>query len=143
MFIGEYNHTIDAKGRLIVPAKYREELGESFYVMKGLDGCLFAYDREAFLDLKEKMMTLPLSNKESRYLTRAFLGSAQESEFDKQGRILIAAPLREHAGLEKDVVLLGVGNRIEIWSKDRYENSEDNMDVDDIMAKLEEHGFSL
>ena len=140
MFIGEYNHSIDAKGRLIVPAKYRDELGEHFFVTKGLDGCLFAYDEK---DLQEKVMSLPLSNKASRDISRFFLGSAQESEFDKQGRILLAAPLREHAGLEKDVVLVGVGNRIEIWSKERYDASEEGFDADDVALKLEELGLSL
>ncbi|MCR5748438.1 MAG: division/cell wall cluster transcriptional repressor MraZ [Lachnospiraceae bacterium] len=143
MFIGEYNHTIDAKGRLIVPAKYRDELGEHFFVTKGLDGCLFAYDEKDFNALQEKVMSLPLSNKASRDISRFFLGSAQESEFDKQGRILISAPLREHAGLEKDVVLVGVGNRIEIWSKEKYDESEEGFNADDVALKLEEFGLSL
>ena len=143
MFIGEYNHSIDAKGRLIVPAKYRDELGEHFFVTKGLDGCLFAYDEKDFSALQEKVMSLPLSHKASRDISRFFLGSAQESEFDKQGRILLAAPLREHAGLEKDVVLVGVGNRIEIWSKERYDASEEGFDADDVALKLEELGLSL
>jgi MraZ protein len=143
MFIGEYNHTIDAKGRLIVPAKYRDNLGEHFFVTKGFDDCLFVYGEEDFNILQDNIRALPLSNKESRTISRFFLGSAQESEFDKQGRILISAPLREHAGLEKDVVLVGVGNHIEIWSKDRYEATEDNIDVDDVASKLEELGLSL
>lgn len=143
MFIGEYNHTIDAKGRLIVPAKYRDNLGEHFFVTKGFDDCLFVYGDEDFTILQDKIRALPLSNKESRAISRFFLGSAQESEFDKQGRILISAPLREHAGLEKDVVLVGVGNHIEIWSKDRYDASEDSLDVDDVALKLEELGLSL
>ena len=143
MFIGEYNHSIDAKGRLIVPAKYRDELGENFFVTQGLEGCLFAYDEKAFSALQENVMSLPLSNKASRDISRFFLGSAQESEFDKQGRILLAAPLREHAGLEKDVVLVGVGNRIEIWSKERYDASEEGFDADDVALKLEELGLSL
>ena len=143
MFIGEYNHTIDAKGRLIVPAKYRDNLGEHFYVMKGYDDCLFVYGEEDFKALGDQIRALPLSNKASRAISRFFLGSAQESEFDKQGRILIAAPLREHAGLEKDVVLVGVGNHIEIWSKERYEAAEEGLDADEIAIKLEEFGLSL
>ncbi|MCR5773928.1 MAG: division/cell wall cluster transcriptional repressor MraZ [Lachnospiraceae bacterium] len=143
MFIGEYNHTIDAKGRLIVPAKYRDNLGERFYVTKGFDGCLFVYDMEAYKTLQEKISALPLSNKESRLLARFFVGSAQEGEYDKQGRILISAPLREHADLVKDVVLVGVGNHIEIWSKERYDAEEANIDMDDVALKLEELGLSL
>ncbi len=143
MFIGEYNHTIDAKGRLIVPAKYRDNLGERFYVTKGFDDCLFVYAEEDFNILQEKIRALPLSNKESRTISRFFLGSAQEGELDKQARILISGPLREHADLVKDVVLVGVGNHIEIWSKDRYEASEESMDVDNVALKLEELGLSL
>ena len=143
MFIGEYNHTIDAKGRLIVPAKYRDNLGERFYVTKGFDDCLFVYAEEDFNILQEKIRALPLSNKESRTISRFFLGSAQEGELDKQGRILISGPLREHADLIKDVVLVGVGNHIEIWSKDRYDASEESMDVDNVALKLEELGLSL
>lgn len=143
MFIGEYNHTIDAKGRLIVPSKYREELGEHFYLTKGLDGCLFAYDKEAFELLQKKIMELSVLNKASREIARVLLGSAQECEFDKQGRILVSAPLRDHAELVKDVVLMGVGNRIEIWSKEKYDSSEGSIDVDDIAMKLEELGLTL
>lgn len=142
MFIGEYNHTIDAKGRLIIPSKYREELGDSFKVTKGFDGCLFAYDNKDWNALQEKISALPLANKESRLLSRFFLGSAMDAEYDKQGRILISAPLREHAALEKDVVLVGVGNHIEIWSRSRWEASEiDN--ADEVAAKLEELGLTL
>ncbi len=143
MFIGEYNHTIDTKGRLIVPVKYRDNLGEHFYVMKGYDDCLFVYGEEDFNILQDNIRALPLSNKESRTISRFFLGSAQEGELDKQGRILISGPLREHADLVKDVVLVGVGNHIEIWSKDRYEASEESMDVDNVALKLEELGLSL
>ena len=143
MFIGEYNHTLDAKGRIIVPAKYRDNLGEHFYVTKGFDDCLFMYAEDDFKALQEKISALPLSNKESRVLSRFFVGSAQESEFDKQGRILITPPLKKHAGLTKDVVLVGVGNHIEIWSKERYEAAEDDLNVDDVAAKLGELGLSL
>ena len=131
MFIGEYNHTIDAKGRLIIPSRYREELGENFKVTKGFDGCLFAYDNSDWNRLQEKLAALPLANKESRVLNRFFLGSAMDAEFDKQGRILVTAPLRDHAGLNKDVVLVGVGNHIEIWSRERWETADVD-DVDDI-----------
>ena len=111
--------------------------------MKGYDDCLFVYGEEDFKALGDQIRALPLSNKASRAMSRFFLGSAQESEFDKQGRILVSAPLREHAGLEKDVVLVGVGNHIEIWSKDRYDAAEDSIDVEEVALKLEEMGLSL
>lgn len=142
MFIGEYNHTIDAKGRLIIPSKYREELGEHFIVTKGFDGCLFAYADSEWQKLMERIQSLPLVNKDSRNLNRYFLGSAIDGEFDKQGRVLLSAALRKHAALEKDVVLVGLGNHIEIWSRDRWESTEID-DADGIAAKIEELGLSL
>ena len=141
MFIGEYNHTIDTKGRLIVPAKFREELGEHFFVTKGFDGCLFAFDRADFEELQNKIMSLPLSNKLGRELQRFFIGSAEESEFDKQGRILLPAPLREHAGLDKDVALIGVGSRIEIWSKDRWEDDQLGCDPSSMESQMVDLGI--
>ena len=114
MFMGEYNHTIDAKGRLIVPSKFREILGDVFVVTKGLDGCLFVYDNEEWKRFEEKLRSLPITNKEARQFVRFFLAGATEAEVDKQGRILIPNVLREFAALTKDVVLVGVGSRIEI-----------------------------
>ena len=119
MFMGEYSHTIDAKGRIIVPAKFRESLGDNFVVTKGLDNCLFVYTSEDWRKFEEKLRTLPLTNKDARKFTRFFLAGAAEMEIDKQGRILIPSVLREFAALEKDVVLVGVGSRIEIWDKAR------------------------
>ena len=116
MFMGEYNHTIDAKGRLIVPAKFREILGDNFIVTKGLDGCLFVYPNDEWTRFEEKLKSLPLTNKNARQFTRFFLAGAAACEVDKQGRILLPQVLREFASLEKDVVLVGVASRIEIWS---------------------------
>lgn len=116
MFMGEYNHIIDAKGRLIVPAKFREILGDNFVVTKGLDGCLFVYSDKEWQAFEEKLKTLPLTNKNARQFTRFFLAGAAQVEVDKQGRILLPQVLREFAGLEKEVVLVGVASRIEIWS---------------------------
>ena len=142
MFIGEYNHTIDAKGRLIVPAKYRDNLGERFYVTKGFDDCLFVYAEEDFNILQEKIRALPLSNKESRTISRFFLGSAQEGELDKQGRILIPSELRDHAGLQKNVSLVGTGTCVEIWDSDKWDDAAvDN--IDDIAESLSELGFTM
>ena len=106
MFMGEYSHTIDAKGRIIVPAKFRESLGDNFVVTKGLDNCLFVYTSEDWRKFEEKLRTLPLTNKDARKFTRFFLAGAAEMEIDKQGRILIPSVLREFAALEKDVVIV-------------------------------------
>lgn len=120
MFMGEYNHTVDAKGRLIVPAKFREALGEEFVVTKGLDGCLFVYPMEEWKNIEEKFRNIPLTTKDARKFSRFFFSGAATCEVDKQGRILIPTVLREFAGLQKDAVLAGVFNRIEIWSKERW-----------------------
>ena len=117
MFMGEYNHTIDAKGRLIIPSKFLEVLGEEFVITKGLDGCLFVYDNQEWNAFEEKLKALPLNKKDNRQFVRFFLAGAAEVEVDKQGRILVPGNLRDFAGLEKDVVLVGVASRIEIWSK--------------------------
>ena len=109
MFMSQYYHTVDAKGRLIVPAKYREQLGDEFVITKGLDGCLFVYGNDDWEILEKKLTSLPVTNANARKLTRFFLAGATVCEVDKQGRILIPAVLREFAGLEKDVVLAGAG----------------------------------
>lgn len=143
MFMGEYNHTIDTKGRLIIPSKFRETLGDSFVVTKGLDGCLFVYDNNEWASFEEKLKTLPLMNKESRKFVRFFLAGATEAEVDKQGRILLPAVLREHAGLEKDVVLVGVGVRIEIWSKERWDEASEYDDMDEIAGNMSSLGLMI
>ena len=117
MFMGEYSHSIDAKGRLIMPAKYREQLGSEFVVTKGLDGCLFVYPQEEWQSIETKFREVPLTTKDARKFSRFFFAGAAACEIDKQGRILLPSVLREFAGLEKDVVLVGVLNRIEIWDK--------------------------
>ena len=120
MYIGEYNHTIDAKGRLIVPVKFREQLGDKFVVTKGLDGCLSVYDMNAWNVLEEKLSSLPMTNPSARKLSRFMLAGASECELDKMGRILLPQPLRSFAGLGKDVVLVGQIDFIEIWDKDKW-----------------------
>lgn len=142
MFMGEYNHTIDAKGRLIIPSKFRETLGDAFVVTKGLDGCLFVYENKEWEKFEEKLTSLPMTSSEARKFVRFFLAGAAGVEVDKQGRILLPLNLRTHAGLEKDVVLLGVASRIEIWSKEKWESCDyDNMD--EIAEKMEELGLSI
>lgn len=142
MFMGEFNHSIDAKGRIIIPSKFREDLGEEFVLTLGLDGCLFAYPNSEWEIFVEKLKTLP-GTKEARQLQRYFMAGAAACEVDKQGRILIPAKLRESAGLEKDIVFVGVLNKIEIWSKERWDKNNDFDDVDDIAERMSEYGISF
>ncbi len=145
MFMGEYNHTIDAKGRFIIPAKFRETLGDKFIVTKGLDGCLFVYPKSEWSLFEEKLKVLPLTNKDARQFTRFFLAGAAACEVDKQGRILLPQVLRDFAQLEKEVVLIGVASRVEIWSKINWEQSIStyNDDMNEIAEKMESLGFSI
>ena len=138
MLIGEYEHTIDDKGRLIMPAKIREDIGESFILTKGLDGCLFGFSKNEWTNFEEKLKTLPLTNKNARDFVRFFLSGATECEIDKQGRFLIVANLRQYAVMKKDIVIIGVGTRIEIWSKESWErySKEDNISADAIAENM-------
>ena len=145
MFMGEYNHTIDAKGRLIIPSKFREILGDAFVVTKGLDGCLFVYDNEEWKRFEEKLRSLPITNKEARQFVRFFLAGATEAEVDKQGRILIPNVLREFAEITKDVVLVGVGSRIEIWSREKWDATAtfEYEDMDEVAENLSDLGIEF
>ena len=143
MFMGEYNHSVDAKGRLIVPSKFREQLGNEFVVTKGLDGCLFVYSQEEWKRIEESLREKPLTSKDARKFMRFFFAGAANCEVDKQGRILLPAHLREFAGLEKDVVLVGVGSRVEIWSKDKWENMNSDTDMDEITSAMEGLGLTI
>ena len=136
MFMGEYNHTVDAKGRLIVPSKFREQLGEDFVVTRGLDGCLSVYANDEWTALEEKLHALPYTNPAARKLTRFLVAGAATCEVDKQGRILLPAALREYAGIEKDAVLVGMGSRIEIWSREAWSAKNDFDDIEDIAEEL-------
>ncbi len=142
MFMGEFNHTIDAKGRIIIPSKFREDLGDEFVLTLGLDGCLFAYPYSEWQLFVDKLKTLP-GTKEARQLQRYFMAGAAACEVDKQGRILIPAKLRENAGLEKDIVFVGVLNKIEIWSKERWDSNNDYDDVDAIAEHMSDYGISF
>ncbi len=135
MFMGEYRHSIDEKGRLIIPSKIRYELGESFIITRGLDKCLFIYTKEEWNKILLKYKDLP-NTKEARNFMRVFLSGATETEFDKQGRINIPSVLVKSAELEKDCVIIGVYDRIEVWSKERWEsfideNEENFSDIAD------------
>ena len=138
MLIGEYEHSLDTKGRLIMPAKLREDIGEKFIVTKGLDGSLFGFSQEEWKNFEEKLKTLPLTNKNARDFVRFFLSGAVECEIDKQGRFLIASNLREYAGMEKEDVIIGVGTRIEFWDKQKWKkyNSEENISADAIAENM-------
>ena len=143
MFIGEYNHTIDAKGRLIIPSRFREVLGDEFVVTKGMDGCLFVFDNPEWQAFEEKLHKLPMIDKGARQFTRFFLAGAASVEVDKQGRILLPAVLREFAGITKDAVLVGVGSRVEIWSKDRWEGTVTYQDMEEIAGHMIELGIGF
>lgn len=120
--MGEYQHNIDVKGRMIVPAKFREGLGESFVLTRGLDKCLFAYPMGEWKILEEKLKKLPLTKRDARSFTRFFFSGAVECEVDKQGRINIPQTLRNYSKLEKECVVIGVSSRIEVWSKEIWED---------------------
>lgn len=143
MFMGEYNHTIDAKGRLIVPSKFRDALGDEFVITKGLDGCLFVYDNKEWTAFEEKLKSLPLTNKDARQFVRFFLAGAANVEVDKQGRILVPSNLREFAKLSKEVVLVGIASRIEIWSKEIWENTESFEDMEEIAEHMADLGLGI
>lgn len=132
MFMGEYKHNLDTKGRIIVPSKFRELLDEQFVITRGLDRCLFAYTQDEWNRIEEKLKQLPLTKKDARKFTRLFFSGATIAEVDKQGRINIPQNLREYAGLSKECTVIGVSSRIEIWDsstwEDFYTESEENFE---------------
>lgn len=130
MFLGQYQNSIDAKGRAIIPAKFREELGSEFVITKGLETCLFIYSMDQWKKFQEKLTDLPLTSKESRAFIRRFFAGAVECELDKQGRVTIPQHLREHGAIDKELVTIGVNDRIEIWSKDNWESYSESIDDD-------------
>ena len=137
MFMGEYHYSIDEKGRLTIPAKLRYELGENFIVTRGLDGCLFVYPKNEWENIIQKYKELP-NTKDARNFMRFFLSGATVCEFDKQGRINISVPLTKYAELKKDCVIIGVNDRLEVWSKERWESFIDTNEdsLSDIAEKL-------
>ena len=143
MFIGEHQHSLDEKGRIIIPSKFRADLGVEFVMTKGLDNCLFVYPKDEWHILEENLKTLPLTNKDARAFVRFFFSGASESTLDKQGRVLIPANLRDHSKLDKEAVIIGVSTRIEIWSKDQWENyiDEDNLSYETIAEAMAELGI--
>lgn len=137
MFMGEYHYSIDDKGRLTIPSKLRYDLGEKFIVTRGLDNCLFVYPMEEWNNVINKYKELP-NTKDARNFMRFFLSGATVCEFDKQGRINIQTPLLNYAKLNKDCVIIGVNDRLEIWSKDMWEEfiNQNEANLSDIADNL-------
>ena len=139
MFMGEYHHNIDDKGRIIIPSKFRYELGEKFIVTRGLEKCLFIYSLNEWNSIVNKLKTLPFTKKDARDFIRFFLSGAAECEFDKQGRINITSPLVSYADLNKEVVIIGANDRLEVWSKEGWDKFFANNE--DRLADIAEHLF--
>lgn len=142
MFYGEYNQKIDAKSRVIVPAKLREELGEEFVITKGIDGCLFVFPNAVWVPLITQYTDLPLVKKNARDFSRLMMSKADKFTPDKVGRILLSQKLKDIAHLEKDITWVGVGNRVELWDTDKWEAHMEQYlegeDADDKIAELAE-----
>lgn len=143
MFLGEFQHTLDDKGRLTIPAKFRDGLGSRFIVTRGLDGCLFAYPLAEWQVLEARLKTLPLTKADARAFVRFLFSGAAEGELDRQGRITLPQSLREYAKIDKDVVVVGVSNRVEIWAKESWEQyvAQAETSFEDIAESLEGLGL--
>lgn len=143
MFMGEFQHSLDDKGRLIVPAKFREGLGEKFIITRGLDDCLFVYPLSQWNILEEKIKELPTSHRDTRAFVRMFFSGAVESDLDKQGRVVIPAHLREHARIDREVYVIGVSTKVEIWAKDAWEDysNEARQSYEEIAEKIMDIGI--
>lgn len=146
MLKGEYSHNIDAKGRLIIPAKMRDDLGEHFVITKGMENCLYIYPETEWAEFEQKLNNLPTTtDKKARAFAYFFQGSAIDGELDKQGRTLITSVLRDYAKLDKEVVFVGMGKRAEIWDKARWveKNAEVELSIEEIASEMEAGGFSI
>ncbi|KJY61301.1 division/cell wall cluster transcriptional repressor MraZ [Lactobacillus apis] len=140
MFMGEFHHNLDSKGRLIIPARLRTQIGDKVVFTRGMEGCIFGYTLDEWQKIEAKLAKLPLTKRNARSFTRLFYSGAMECEFDKQGRVNLTTTLKEHASLVKECVIVGVSDRIEIWAKERWEEfSEDaNGNYDDIAEDLDD-----
>lgn len=145
MLMGEYHHNIDDKGRLTIPSKFRDDLGEKFVITRGLENCLFAYSLEDFQKIVAELQKIPFTKKDARQFMRFFLSGATTVEFDKQGRINITSPLISYAELKKECIIIGTGDRLEIWSSnnwnDFFDSTKDNMS--DIAENLFSNNIDL
>lgn len=140
-FIGEHSHTIDSKNRVIIPAKFREALGEQFVLTQGLDGCLTIYPLAEWEKFQQQLNQLPRTNKQARIFRRFFTAKAAMCELDKQGRILVPSGLREYANLEKDIVITGNDSNIEIWNKEKWDEMNEDIDIETVTEELHEMGI--
>lgn len=142
MLMGEFTHGVDKKNRIIIPSKMRESLGDIFYISKGLDGCLWVFPEKEWKAFSAKLEKLPLSNKNARDFKRFFLSGATEMEPDKMGRVLLPASLMEYAGILTEVVSVGMTDKVEIWSKEKWKAyQEADMDMEEVAASLEDFGI--
>ena len=143
MLLGEYHHNIDDKNRLVIPTKYREELGDEFVITRGIEKCLYVYSQKEWEKLVEKLNTLPFTKKSARTFTRSLFSGATVCEFDKNGRINIASPLVSYAGLMKECIIIGVNDRLEIWSEEAFNKfmEENSQDLEDIAEHLFEGNY--
>ncbi len=143
MFLGEYQHSLDVKGRITIPAKFRELLGDRFVVTKGLENCIFLYPLTEWETMENKLRTLPFTRADVRYFARNFFSGASELEVDKQGRTVLPVNLREYAAIDKDLIIIGVGSRAEIWAVESWqkyiEGAEES--YEDIAASLVDLGI--
>ena len=140
MFIGEYHHTIDEKGRIIIPAKFRDALGKEFIITRGIENCLFVYSLQNWAEITNKLSSLPFTKKDARTFNRFFMSGATNVELDKQGRVNISQPLTQYANLLKDCVIIGTGDRLEIWSQESWNSFFDS--TKDSMSDIAENLFS-
>jgi MraZ protein len=138
LFYGEYIHSLDPKGRIIIPSKFREELGTKFIITKGLDGCLFVYPQNEWIRIEDKLKALPFTDRDVRSFVRFFFSGASESELDKQGRVLIPSILREYASITREICVIGVSSRVELWDKQKWDeyNNKENLNPDLIADKM-------
>lgn len=144
MLIGEYHHNIDEKGRLIIPSKFRDEIGKEFIVTRGLDGCLFIYSKGQWEKIVAKLQTLPFTKKDARTFNRFFLSSATVCEFDKQGRINIPSNLINYANIQKECTIIGVNDRLEVWASDKFDALiEENTSAIEGVAENLFEGFDI
>ena len=143
MLIGEYSHNIDQKGRVFIPAKFREELGQSFIVTRGIGTCLFVFSVEVWLEFAAKLGSVPVTDQKMQVFLRMLFASASECDTDKQGRILLPARLREYAGMQKEMVAIGVMSRVELWSAENWQeyNEHANDEYEATLEKLAELGI--
>ena len=140
MFIGEYHHTIDEKGRIIIPAKFREALGKEFIITRGIENCLFVYSLQNWAKITDKLSSLPFTKKYARTFNRFFMSGATSVELDKQGRVNISQPLTQYANLVKDCIVIGTGDRLEIWSQESWNSFFDS--TKDSMSDIAENLFN-